>query len=156
MTALGSHADGATAEVAARVTEKAAIGKGGGALAAAVGAARAADKLGKLGDVATVVTAGADLAQGDARGAATVVTGAAIDKAVGVAAGAATGDPAVGVVASAVSSATGLGTKVGAPIVNKAADGLDKLAASTVRVPTGPHLTPGPPVPRSLCGLAGC
>ena len=112
-------------------------GKGATALAVAVGSEKVSDGLGKAGTALTAVKAAAQLANGDGKGAATSVTGAAIDKGFGaMAAGAMLyfGQPElaepVGGLVEGVSSAFGLGDKLAGPTVDAAAKGVDRAVAT--------------------------
>lgn len=101
------------------------------ALSDVQGTSPAGAVLGKVADGITAGQAVAEAAQGDLQGAATTITGAAIDKGIGVAAGAATSAagapqfaPAVAASTEAVMSATGVGNAIAEAGVDAAVQGV--------------------------------
>jgi hypothetical protein len=72
--AASSAAVAGTAVAGGIAASKAPIGRGATAVGVAVGGAQLAEKVAKVGDVATVVKAGAEIVQGDNKGAATTAS----------------------------------------------------------------------------------
>jgi RHS repeat-associated protein len=151
-----SGAAAATAIASDVVTSRAAIGKGATSLAVSVGAVEAAEKVGKIGDAATVVKAGAELVAGNGKEAAKTTFAAAFEKLLGAITTAVFRSPAAGAGVEALAARFNVGDKAfdaSAGVLEHAARRAAESEAANA--PTGPFFI-GPPIDRSLCGLAGC